>query len=68
MDSDIVINKDIYLTKSSRADKPFLVEFLNDEELYNQTLRVPKPYTESDADDWFNFILTFEEDTFLFSN
>ena len=59
MEIDIQIDNDIYLTKTSRQDKDALIEYLNDDELFNQTLRVPKPYTDLDAENWFNYILTF---------
>ena len=62
METNIIIDNDIYLTKSSRVDKNTLVEFLNDDELFNQTLRVPRPYTDHDAENWFNYIFTFESE------
>ena len=60
MEVDIHISTEIYLTKTSRKDKETLIAYLNDDELFNQTLRVPKPYTELDAENWFNYILTFK--------
>ena len=62
MESNIIIDKTIYLTKSSRSDQSSLIEFLNDDELYNQTLRVPCPYTDQDAEYWFDYIFTFEKE------
>lgn len=60
MDSNIIIDKDIYLTKSSMDNKHSLVEFLNDKEIFQQTLRIPFPYTESDAEANINFNINFE--------
>jgi RimJ/RimL family protein N-acetyltransferase len=68
MKIDIRIDNDIYLTKTSRDDKEALINYLNDEELFNQTLRIPKPYTELDAENWFNYILTFEAENNIRKN
>ena len=68
MDKNIIIDKEIYLTKSSREDKSSLIEFLNDDELFNQTLRVPNPYTEKDAENWFDYIFTFENENNIRKN
>ena len=68
MEIDIRIDNDIYLTKTSRQDKEALISYLNDDELYNQTLRVPKPYTDLDAENWFNYILTFETENNIRKN
>jgi RimJ/RimL family protein N-acetyltransferase len=62
METDLNIDDDIYLTKSSRGDKEELMLYLNDQELFNQTLRIPSPYTEQDAENWFNYILGFESE------
>jgi hypothetical protein len=45
METGIHIDSDIYLTKTSRDDKEVLINYYNDEELFNQTLRIPKSYT-----------------------
>jgi RimJ/RimL family protein N-acetyltransferase len=68
MEIDLHIDKDIYLTKSSVSDKQALIEYLNDEELFNQTLRVPHPYTEQDAENWFNYIFSFESENNIRKN
>ena len=68
MDKNIIIDKEIYLTKSSREDKSSLIEFLNDDELFNQTLRVPNPYTEKDTENWFDYIFTFENENNIRKN
>lgn len=60
MYSNININNEIHLTKSSIDDKINLVKYLNDQEIYNQTLRIPFPYSEKDAELTINFNLNFE--------
>lgn len=68
METDLRIGEDIYLTKSSRSDKAALVAYLNDEELYNQTLRIPSPYIEQDAEDWFTYMFDFEAENNIRKN
>lgn len=34
------------------ADKPAYLEYLREREISEQTLAIPYPYTEADADDW----------------
>lgn len=68
MKIDLQIDNNIYLSKSSREDKEALVAYLNDEELYHQTLRIPHPYTEQDADNNLNFILNFESENNIRKN
>jgi RimJ/RimL family protein N-acetyltransferase len=34
------------------ADKPDCVGYLNDGDIFDRTLRIPHPYTESDFDQW----------------
>jgi len=60
MDSNIIIDKDIYLTKSYWDDKRALTEFLNDKEIFDQTLRIPFPYSESDAEATIDYNINFE--------
>ena len=49
----IVVNSKIYLSEICSSDKPALIECLNDKDIYERTLRIPFPYTENDADEWF---------------
>ena len=46
------INDALQLTPFERDDKPNLLRYMNDSVLYANTLRVPSPYTETDADNW----------------
>lgn len=50
----LVIDEELYLSSPTDEDMPALVEYLNDENLFQQTLRVPKPYTRKDAQDFLN--------------
>jgi RimJ/RimL family protein N-acetyltransferase len=49
----INVSKHTYLSEIRPEDKASLVEYLNDREIYERTLRIPYPYTEADADTWF---------------
>ena len=46
----------IRLTEFRRTDQDDLIEFLNDLELYDRTLRIPYPYTAADAERWFALV------------
>jgi ribosomal-protein-alanine N-acetyltransferase len=48
----IIVNDEIYLSEIRASDKAALVEHLAEKEIYNRTLRIPYPYTESDAEQW----------------
>ena len=47
---------DIRLSPFERSDKPNLLLYMNDPVLYANTLRVPHPYTASDADNWLDLM------------
>lgn len=44
------------LTEFRRTDADALIEFLNDREIYDHTLRIPFPYTAADAEQWFGIV------------
>ena len=48
----ISINEDYYLSQITREDKAALLQHLAEEEISRNTLRIPFPYTEADADQW----------------
>jgi RimJ/RimL family protein N-acetyltransferase len=50
----IVVNEQIHLSEVLVSDKCALIQHLNDRDIYDRTLRIPFPYTEADADEWFN--------------
>ncbi|HEX4142935.1 MAG TPA: GNAT family N-acetyltransferase [Pirellulales bacterium] len=49
---DIEVTPAIQLTDFRSSDKVALVEHLSDWEVYRRTLRIPRPYTDDDADRW----------------
>lgn len=52
MSEIIPINEQVSLTPFLASDKQNLVLYLNDPVIYKNTLRIPSPYTEADADSW----------------
>lgn len=50
----IAVDDDIYLSPPTDDDKWAFVKHLNDEEIYNNTLTIPYPYTELDAETFLN--------------
>lgn len=52
----IEVDEDIILSKIVEKDKPLLVKYLNDKNIYERTLRIPSPYTLEDAQNWINHV------------
>lgn len=50
----IPISTDLYLSSVHEGDKPALLEHLQTKDIYNTTLNIPHPYTETDADFWIH--------------
>jgi RimJ/RimL family protein N-acetyltransferase len=50
------INDQLQLAAFEPADKHALVRYLNDYEIYRHTLRIPFPYTDADAETWFEVV------------
>ncbi len=48
----IFVNEQIRLSEFRHSDEYALVEHLNDRDIYDRTLRIPSPYTDTDADEW----------------
>jgi [ribosomal protein S5]-alanine N-acetyltransferase len=48
----IIVNDQVHLSEFRSSDKPALIDHLNDQDIYERTLRIPFPYTEADADNW----------------
>ena len=46
----IVVNNQIHLSEFRPSDKCAIVALLNDQDIYDLTLRIPFPYSETDAD------------------
>jgi len=47
---DIKVSHGIYLTQITESDKPSLIKYINDPEIYKYTLKIPHPYLEKDAE------------------
>ena len=52
----IEVDKNILLSKIVEGDKPRLVKYLNDKDIYETTLRIPAPYTLKDAESWIKHV------------
>ena len=52
----IAISNEYYLSPVTDSDKDRIALCCNDEELFRNTLRVPYPYTENDAQNFLNFV------------
>ena len=52
----IIVDNEIYLDQPKRKDKANLILYLSDREIYNNTLRLPFPYTSKDADWWIKYV------------
>lgn len=50
----ISVNSSIYISDITAADKPAYIEHLQERQIHDQTLNIPFPYTEADADWWIN--------------
>ena len=61
MTDKIIISDSISLTDFYETDKPNLLRFLNDPVLYRNTLTIPNPYTEADAEKWFGIVRETKE-------
>src|SRR5271167_2640128 len=53
---NIFVNEQVRLTEVRSSDKPALVEQLNDKEIYDRTLRIPYPYTDTNAEEWLAIV------------
>jgi RimJ/RimL family protein N-acetyltransferase len=52
MQTSIQINSQLSLTAFQQADIPNMLLYLNDLEIYQNTLHIPSPYTQADAETW----------------
>ncbi len=52
MQTSIQINNQLSLTAFQQADIPNMLLYLNDLEIYQNTLHIPYPYTQADAETW----------------
>ncbi len=54
---EILVNTDIVLSAYRAEDAKALVKYLNEPDIYKNTLRIPYPYTEADADRFLSDVL-----------
>jgi ribosomal-protein-alanine N-acetyltransferase len=52
----LVVTNQVCLSEFRRSDRPTLVEHLNDPDIYERTLRIPRPYTAASADAWLGIV------------
>ena len=50
----ITVREGVHLSGIQQTDKPALLEHLDSRDVYNSTLNIPHPYTETDADWWID--------------
>lgn len=65
---ELKISENISLTRTYLEDKSAIVKYLNEKEISDNTLTIPFPYSEADADFWLNYILTFESENNIQKN
>ncbi len=56
----IAVNTDLTLVPIIPAHKRALASMLNDIDIYNNTLKMPHPYTERHAEDWISKVQELE--------
>jgi RimJ/RimL family protein N-acetyltransferase len=56
----ITVNTDLALIPIESAHKKALASLLNDFDIYNNTLKIPHPYTEQHAEDWIHKVQELE--------
>jgi RimJ/RimL family protein N-acetyltransferase len=52
----IKISDDIILSQINKNDKLLLIKYLNDQNIYKNTLKIPHPYTSKNADWWIKHV------------
>lgn len=57
----IQVNEAVHLTPYRLSDKNDLIKHINDAEITRNTLAIPFPYLEKDADEWLKLTLQEEE-------
>ncbi|WGL61121.1 GNAT family protein [Pigmentibacter sp. JX0631] len=58
MKTHIILNLEgtYYLSEVLPHDKPSYLEHFKEKQIYDQTLNIPFPYTEANADWWINYV------------
>jgi len=57
----IPVNDQIHLTPYRLSDKAALIEYINDPVIHRNTLTIPFPYGEKEADEWLELTLKEKE-------
>ena len=52
----IAVNELAYLSEVLPSDQSACLEYLNEREIYDRTLRIPYPYTASDFENWLKIV------------
>jgi [ribosomal protein S5]-alanine N-acetyltransferase len=58
----ITVNDQVRLSEVCSSDKAALIEHLNDQDIYDRTLRIPFPYTEVNAEEWLALVAKITEE------
>jgi RimJ/RimL family protein N-acetyltransferase len=58
----ILVSHNVYLSPVSANDADAVVECMRDKEIYNNTMRIPFPYSYEDARLWLEDSIIFEEE------
>ena len=53
----IKVSDDIILSQIKKNDKPLLIKYLNDIDIYKNTSQIPYPYTSKDASWWIKYVI-----------
>ena len=64
----IQVSGNISLSQINKNDKPLLIKYLNDPDIYKNTLNIPYPYTSKDADWWIKHVKDNKKETGKLSN
>jgi RimJ/RimL family protein N-acetyltransferase len=57
----IVINNQVELSEFRSSDTDALIEYLNDRDIYDRTLRIPFPYSQANAEEWLVHVVKITE-------
>lgn len=60
--TELSLSGDFFLSPVERSDREAIVEYLQAQEIWRNTLYIPYPYTEDDADEWIEERLAHRED------
>jgi RimJ/RimL family protein N-acetyltransferase len=52
----IAVNEQIHLSEFQPSDQAACLEQLQEKEIYDRTLRIPYPYTETDFQEWLRIV------------